>query len=271
MKCHEAKHRLDLFMDGELSVPENLEVLEHLNLCVACVSVYEGEKALRASLKARLGTERAPASLYEKLSRVGVAPSSKPEDKPLGVSFRSGKEDRRRWGALAAAVFFATLAATLLFTPSVETPRALAAEAVARHVETHDGFCGEKRDDCMCPCGKCCSDLRDAEGKFFRRHVSHTVCAHDLTPLGYSFAGAAVWDHRGAKVCWTVQRDPAGRSITHALVATPLAMDRSAGPLALLSKDHPVLFVPSAPGMTCVFIFDAQAEADRFAAFMSGK
>jgi len=239
-------------------VPENLEVLEHLNLCVACASVYEGEKALRASLKARLGTERAPASLYEKLSQVGAAP-------------RAVESPRRRWSALAAAVFFATLAATLLFTPSVETPRALAAEAVARHVETHDGFCGEKRDDCMCPCGKCCSDLRDAEGKFFRRHVSHTVCAHDLTPLGYSFAGAAVWDHRGAKVCWTVQRDPAGRSITHALVATPLAMDRSAGPLALLSKDHPVLFIPSAPGMTCVFIFDTQAEADRFAAFMSRK
>ena len=43
MKCHESKRHLDLFMDGELSVPENLKVLEHLNLCRPCASVYEGE------------------------------------------------------------------------------------------------------------------------------------------------------------------------------------------------------------------------------------
>lgn len=259
MKCHEARHRLDLFMDGELSVPENLQVLEHLNLCRGCASAYEGEKALRGSLKAQLGAERAPAGLHEKLSGVGKTGRVPATIQP------------RRWGALAAAVFFVTLAATLLFTPGTETPRAFAGEVAARHEETRGGFCGEKRDDCLCLCEKCCPRRDDPMGAFFRQHVRHDVCTHDLTGMGYSFVGAAVWDHRGAKVCWTVQQDGKGRSITHALVATPLAMDRTAGPLALRSKDHPVLFVPSAPGMTCVFIFDDQSEADRFAAFMSRK
>ena len=259
MKCHEAKHRLDLFMDGELSVPENLGVLEHLNLCRACASIYEGEKALRGSLKSRFVAEAAPASLYAKLSEIGT-PSRVPATLPP-----------RRWGALAAAVFLVTLAATLLFTPGVETPRALAAEVSEKHEKFRRGFCGEKSSDCLCLCEKCCAPGPDPVGSFFRRHVSYDVCAHDLKGLGYTVVGATVRDHAGAKVCWTVQQDEKGRTITDALVATPLAMDRSAGPLALRSNEHPVLFVPSAPGMTCVFIFDSEPEAERFAAFMSKK
>ena len=43
MKCHEAKRHLDLFMDGELSVQENMKILEHLNLCRGCSEIYVGE------------------------------------------------------------------------------------------------------------------------------------------------------------------------------------------------------------------------------------
>ena len=43
MMCHEAKRQLDLFMDGELSVADNMKVLEHLNLCRPCAGVYEGD------------------------------------------------------------------------------------------------------------------------------------------------------------------------------------------------------------------------------------
>ena len=67
MKCHESKRHLDLFMDGELSVPENLKVLEHLNLCRPCASVYEGEKALRGVLRSSAGSDRAPAGLAARL------------------------------------------------------------------------------------------------------------------------------------------------------------------------------------------------------------
>src|SRR5204862_2684300 len=91
MKCHEAKRHLDLFMDGELSVPENLKVLEHLNLCRACGAVYEGEKALRAALRARLGAERAPEGLVERLAQ------AKESAAPLSVL------PRRRWLSIAAA------------------------------------------------------------------------------------------------------------------------------------------------------------------------
>lgn len=250
MKCHEAKRHLDLFMDGELTVPENLKVLEHLNLCRPCASVYEGEKALRASLKEQLGRERAPASLHAKLSPAPVA-----------------EPPRRRFGALAAAVFFLTLASALLFTPPAETPQALAAEVAVKHDETREGFCGRTDRDHLCVCVNCSPDRDDPMGKFFRRHVPYDVCAHDLAPLGYRFVSAAVLTHRGAALCWTIQRDAKGRTITHALVATPLA--RPSSPLVLRDAPHPVVMKSAgAPGMTCVFIFDDPSELDRFLASM---
>jgi len=255
MKCHDAKRRLDLFMDGELTVPENLQVLEHLNLCRPCAGVYEGEKALRAQLKAQLGAEKAPRSLYDRLAR---------------VSAPAGEAPRRRWGALAAAAFFVTLAAALLFTPPAEMPRLLAAEVSAKHDETRDGFCGHVGADRMCVCVNCSPERGDSMGRFFKRHVPYDVCAHDLAALGYAFAGAAVWEHRGAKVCWTIQQDGKGHAVTHALVATPLA--RSDAPIVLREGPHPVVMKSAgAPGMTCVFIFDDSAEADRFLMAMGMK
>ena len=74
MKCPEAKRLLDVFHDGELSVSENMKVLEHLNLCVPCAEIYEGEKTLRAALKQQLGAVQAPADLDSRI-RLRLDPS----------------------------------------------------------------------------------------------------------------------------------------------------------------------------------------------------
>ena len=253
MMCHEAKRQLDLFMDGELSVPDNMKVLEHLNLCRPCSGVYEGEKALRASLKSQLGSELAPASVHAALSRASS---------PAGVV----EPPRRRWGAVAAAVFLLTLSAALLFTPSVETPGAFAAVAASTHDVVRLGFCGRTGPDRMCVCENCCPDQDRPMEKFFRRHVAYDVCAHDLAKLGYAVASATVSQHRDACLCWTIHQDGKGRSITHALLATPLAL--GGGPRVLRSGPRPMVMVPTPgrPGFTCVFIFDDPAELDRFLA-----
>src|SRR5438477_8190178 len=128
MKCHEAKRHLDLFMDGELSVPENMKVLEHLNLCRPCSGIYEGEKALRGALKVQLGSEKVPASVYEKLSQ--TASPAEDIERPWRPS-SAGPTEGRRWSAVAAAVFFVTLAGAMLFTPSIETAPAFAAVAAS--------------------------------------------------------------------------------------------------------------------------------------------
>ncbi|HVE43322.1 MAG TPA: zf-HC2 domain-containing protein [Planctomycetota bacterium] len=255
MKCHEAKRHLDLFMDGELSVPENLKVLEHLNLCRPCGGVYEGEKALRAQLKSQLGSVQAPAGLAERLASAGVAPVT---------AFRRSLGRSRLFSAAAAAAFF-LVALTFVLSSPVERPQAFATEAATKHKETRDGFCGQHRDDCVCVCDNCCSEqaAKPALGQFSQKQVGRETCAHDLSGLGYKPTGASIWRHRGQKVCWTVYRDEAGHAITHGLLTTKIAMEP--GPLLVCDGvDRPVELIPAGNGMTCVFVFDDVAEAARF-------
>jgi len=258
MKCHEAKRHLDLFMDGELSVPENLKVLEHLNLCRACGGVYEGEKALRGALKSRLGTVQAPAGLAERLSAsAGEAPVA---------AFRRPSGRSRLLSAAAAAAFF-LVAMTFVLSSPVERPQAFATDAVTHHNVTREGFCGQHRDDCVCVCDNCCSEeAAKALGRFQQKQVGFETCNHDLSGLGYKPIGASVWRHRGQKVCWTVQRDEAGHTITHGLLTTKIAMEP--GPMLVCDGvDRPVVLIPAGGGMTCAFVFDSEDEAVRFRAW----
>lgn len=252
MKCHEAKRHLDLFMDGELSVPENLKVLEHLNLCRSCVDVYEGEKALRALLRNRLGSGTAPAGLADRLL-AGTAPAARPAEVLSG----------RRWKSVAAAAGFFLVVLTLIFTNPREQPRVFASEMSLMHKETHEGFCGIHRDDCLCLCDRCNTDKDNPVGRLFHRHVSYEVCSHDLRDLGYQMIGAKVWDRKGIPVCWTVYHDASGNTVSHGLVPTKIAMEP--GPLLVCDGvDRPVVMIPATGGMTCVFVFDSESEAQRF-------
>jgi anti-sigma factor RsiW len=256
MKCHEAKRHLDLFMDGELSVPENLKVLEHLNLCRPCSSVYEGEKALRGALRAGIGSDAAPAGLAERLAKAGEG----------AKAFRRPSGKQRLVSVAAAAAFF-LVALTFVLTSPVEKPQAFATEAATKHKETREGFCGQHRDDAVCVCDNCCSaSVANPVGKFFQKQVGRETCAHNLSALGYKPIGASVWRHRGQKVCWTVQRDDAGHTITHGLLTTKIAMEP--GPMLVCDGvDRPVVLIPAGGDMTCVFVFDDESEAVRFRAW----
>ena len=105
MKCHEARRLLDVFHDGELSVSENMKILEHLNLCVPCAEVYEGENALRTALKGQMGAVQAPAELDGRIRR-RLDPSA-----PL---------PRWRMGAAAAAILVGVMTAALHGSRSLE-------------------------------------------------------------------------------------------------------------------------------------------------------
>jgi anti-sigma factor (TIGR02949 family) len=260
MKCHEAKRHLDLFMDGELTVPENLKVLEHLNLCRPCAGVYEGEKALRAALRSRVGAERAPVGLAERLAQA-VDPSV-PELMLPSSDFDKVASGRRRLLSAAAAAAFLLVALLFILTTPGERPHAFAAELSTKHLETRLGFCGQDRDDCLCL--HCCSESDNPVGKFFQRHVGRDSCSHDLSGLGYKPIGASIWRHRGKPVCWTVHCDDAGHTITHGLVTTKIAMEP--GPLLVCDGvDRPVVMIPvEGTEMTCVFVFDDEGEAQRF-------
>ena len=257
MKCHEAKRHLDLFMDGELSVPENLKVLEHLNLCRPCSGVYEGEKSLRGALRSTAGSDRAPAGLAARLTAslpASVLPFVRPPS-----------SRRRLFSVAAAAVFFLVALAFVLSSPA-EKPQAFANELSKKYLETRAGFCGQHRDDSVCLCDGCCSDANSnqAAASFFKRHGARGSCAHNLQDLGYKPLGASVWRRKGQPVCWTVWRDDRDRTITHGFVTTKIAMEP--GPLLVCDGvERPVELIPvEGTDKTCVFVFDDEKAAVAF-------
>jgi hypothetical protein len=252
MKCHEAKRHVDLFMDGELSVPENLKVLEHLNLCRACASAYEGEKALRGALRSQLGgrprarrpgaklagspaprrgwswsSRRRPAPASSRRRGRGVLP-----DRP---DLRPHDPRREARGAGHGALEDAQGDPLGLLRAA---PRQL--RLFLRHL---------RRDVTV--------------EKFFKRQVGRESCSHYLSDLGYTPIGASVESHRGQPVCWTVHQDKAGHTITHGQITTKIAMEP--GPLLVCDGvERPVVLIPADSGMTCAFVFDDEGEAQRF-------
>ncbi len=233
MKCHEARRHVDLFMDGELSVSENMKVLEHLNLCRPCAGTYEGEKALRAGLRGELGAVTAPPELRNRIARALEG---------------AGALRRPTRGRLAAAAFFLALVAAMVLTPAAEPPRLLAAELVPRHEESRRGYGCHKKADRACLCAACTPDEPRELDAFFRRHGRADFCRHELAALGYRFIGVAIGSHRGVLLCWSVQRDAAGHVLSHALLSTPI----EAGPPRLVAVGaRVVLFAPRGEsGMT---------------------
>lgn len=262
MKCHEAKRRLDLFMDGELSVPDNMTILEHLNICKSCDAAFAGERALRDSLKARSKADKLPEEVAQRIfANLGPGP----------ISTQRRHSRRSFWGRVAAAAAFLAVAGAALFTSSGELPSAFAAEATTRHEATREGFHPRRGGLEECLCALCHPQGADqAADAFFRRHVSHDVCLHDLRPMGYELVGVSVWEHRGQLVCWTVHRNAQGRTISHGLARTPVAL--GGRPVRVSEGRRPALLIPyKNTGSSCVFIFDEASAADRFAAMVMGK
>jgi anti-sigma factor (TIGR02949 family) len=100
----ETRRDLFAFLDGEVSVERNLEVLQHLNACPPCGRRFEAEKVCEAATARALREEPAPAALRGRLARAldaadrGVAPAARP-----GAPRRLLRLPGGRGGALVAA------------------------------------------------------------------------------------------------------------------------------------------------------------------------
>ncbi len=253
MNCIKARRRLDMYMDNELLLPENMEILEHLNLCRTCKDVFEAEEKLRSILKGELSEPQPPPGLS---ARIKGALREAPAKPNFNLPWRG-------WKIAIAAVFFVTVSALVLLNPTREAPQALAAEIVTRHDSVRPDFYSIPPADAI----QLSPDSPTSAQEFFKRHVSHEICLHDFRPLGYQPVGASMWSHRGKPVCWTTDKDARGHVLSHSLVPTPIAMGKE--PVLLQERGRAVLLVPQAKlGMTCVFVFDDVGDAEPFMLMM---
>ena len=65
MQCRDIERDLDSFIDGELAVPESLEVEAHLHTCAACQKQVEEQRSMKRSLRLALRPPELPATLRD--------------------------------------------------------------------------------------------------------------------------------------------------------------------------------------------------------------
>jgi mycothiol system anti-sigma-R factor len=124
MTCKEFRKFLYAFADGELETRENLEVLEHLNMCPSCTRKVAMQQELRAAVTRVCPSEPAPDALRERvLANLGWSPSRR----------------HRRWIFLAPLAAAAAIALVFIL-PADDTARAEDALAAAV-VKTHRMCC----------------------------------------------------------------------------------------------------------------------------------
>ena len=77
MNCREAGKFLYAFADGELETRDNLQVLEHVNMCQECCGRVSRQQQLKAAIASSFCNEQAPLSLRDRIisvSLVGIRP-----------------------------------------------------------------------------------------------------------------------------------------------------------------------------------------------------
>jgi anti-sigma factor RsiW len=74
MHCQDARKLIGPSIDGELDVPSELELAEHLDVCAECQEQRQRQEALSAALRRTASYHRAPDGLREAI--VGALPAS---------------------------------------------------------------------------------------------------------------------------------------------------------------------------------------------------
>ncbi|MFQ5894191.1 MAG: anti-sigma factor family protein [Nitrospinota bacterium] len=122
MDCDEARKFLGAYLDDELEVKDALDLRGHLGECEGCRSRYEADRALKETLRERLGGVRVPDLLRARILR------------------ELRREERRvlrprlalAWGAVAAALLL-VVGGGLLYRKATAFPEGLIGAAVRNH------------------------------------------------------------------------------------------------------------------------------------------
>jgi anti-sigma factor (TIGR02949 family) len=125
MSCPELETRLHAYLDGELPDAAAREVAAHVASCPRCGPWYEEQRTLRAALRERLPTFRAPDTLRAGIRR-GLRATR-------GTGGRPGVAPPWRWVG-AAAVLMLAVASTWSLARRGAAGDAIAAEVLASHV-----------------------------------------------------------------------------------------------------------------------------------------
>lgn len=191
MTCQSARRYLYAFADGELSVRENCEVLDHLKMCPECTRLADEHQFLRSAVRHVVEAEAVPTELAARIGRMMHAGTAAPR-RPRRIV---------RWLAplaaaasivIAAASAWRTLVvsrrAVVLTTPAPVVDRS--SSAASSVVRTHQMCCEHHAGHHLPGLPRALPDLRRALSQHFDGAIQ--PLAPDLDSRGYRFESANV-------------------------------------------------------------------------------
>ncbi len=125
MTCKDFRKYLYAFADGELATKENLEVLEHLNMCPSCSRKVTVQQELRTAVAGLYRDEAAPADLRERVLTGLEKEAARSPWRPV-------------WRVFVPLAAAAVLAVLVLSWPSADDAEAQLVHLVA---DTHVACC----------------------------------------------------------------------------------------------------------------------------------
>lgn len=266
MDCKACRKYIGAFADGELEIQQNLEALEHLNMCPRCAARVEEIAGLRATLVRIYGRMHAPQALRERLQR---SLETQPATPPRTGQVPSLTRPRRRLtvplGVAAGLVLVASLWPGLTRThPRPGTVTVVAGRAVADIREQHrqctrSGGAGHHAADLPREVGPIAERLSE--------EFKLVVIAPDLSGRGFELVGADRCGIQGRRGAHVLYRSRADATLMLSVFTVPriATLGSGGGDLAeeayLVSTDEPLGVVAWHAGRQTYALCGALSEA----------
>lgn len=175
MKCMDVRRQLFPFLDNELGVQENLEILTHLDLCSGCSGYFESEKRFEDLITDKLKAD----SPEENASW----PAVQTKVREFAYQEQHRARLRRRaliWGpALAAGFTVASVFLYYLAWPAKLNAESLVNQSVKIHRDLMDGNLPQRIPVTVR------NDIHKLQKYLVHKTGIHT-CGHNLSKLGYA-------------------------------------------------------------------------------------
>jgi hypothetical protein len=208
MNCRDTRDRLERYLDGELEMEANLEVVGHLEACSGCASVFEGERKFLDEIRRRGEGVPAPAPLRGRIERAIAGDA---------VPARPWPFARALVPAAAAAILVALFVSVFSVGTASASPDSMARQAAAWHAAAPGAAIPVSGTPELV--------------SYFRDHGEDS-CLHEGAVCGgmkYAYKGALVEKSgiAGSVTCWWTAGCPvSGCRMTHARFRAPPGLEK---------------------------------------------
>lgn len=245
MNCGDVRGRLDPYLDGELHMEENVEVVRHIESCAPCAAVVEGERLFFDEVRRQAAGPPAPAGLRSRIA----------------AGMTGAKTASRPWPFMRALVPAAAAAVLVAFFVTFFTQPVQAYTIANRAVAWHEGKPAQLVSLSSAP------DITRYYETNGRKACIHERIVCEGMKYIYKSACVDASGPAGTPTCWWVAECPAtGKRMTHACFKAPPELERSwtPGKRWIGEVGNRVVHMNVRRGEVCLFVLENATELERF-------